>query len=241
MIKITTLILAGLFLSPVASISRGALAISAITTTPATSALTPSSTDVDLLSITTGEGTFSDLVGGIFDGDGGGYFYQDTNPGSMDAALTGLRISDGVANVTTGSLVRFGSQVNASSTFFLFEINRDDNVQLQMIDSGDNVIGTYSLNLSAGSYGSTVFTNQTPNNNTGGQASNDQTLGGATFTLADFSGSGDTSDFAGFRFSAGGQEDVAVVGAIIPEASSLALMSMALLLIGLLNKKTVAR
>ncbi len=214
------------------------LAITSITTSPASTALTPVTTETTLLSVTTSAGTLTDLVGGTASGANGPiYFFQDFDPGSLNAAISGLSLTTASPNSSFQVLFNAASGVTAASTFFIFEIGGDDDFVITPIDAnGATVGGGETLTINPSDYGPTVFTAQTPNRSNGGNASSNSPTEGVTFTLDDFGLSLAPTGFAGFQVASGGSADpVFLGGTVIPEPASVSLVAVGI--VGLLSRR----
>jgi hypothetical protein len=219
--------------------------ITAITGDPAISG----EVDVEttLTSITTDAGTEAVLVGAsevhfATDEEGnevdpGRYFWQ-ANGGSfvdgttpVQSLLEGLSLTTGIANA--GFTAMFSdSRVTVDSTFFFFEIGGSDDFTVAPVNSAGDALGTWELSVVSGDYGPTVISTTDVEKNASGTASHD--IGGLTFSLDEFTGSGDLSDFAGFQFDMDGG-DAVLVGAVVPEPTTLAISALGL--VGLVRRR----
>jgi len=184
--------------------------VESITTSPATSPSTlveDGDGVIDLTDITVGGTTYSSLEGSSVLGGNvlsvGLYIWTDTNPGGTPAATEGLRMNASGAGGGSNDGDYVFANASETDTFFLFELEGNDGFTLNPIDGSGNAIGTLSLTLSSSDFGGAVVGMQTPNKSTGGTGSN-VTVHGTSFTLSDFSGSGDTSNFAGFNIATSG-------------------------------------
>jgi len=192
-------------------------AVDSITTTPATSPSTlveDGDGVIDLTDITVGGTTHTGLEGATVHGSNvlavGLYLWTDADPGSTAGATEGLRLNATGAGGGSDDGDYVFSGASDTDTFFLFEVGGNDSFTLTPIDGSGNAIGSLSLTLSSSDFGGTVLGMQTPNKSSGGTGSN-ATVHGASFTLADFSGSGDTSTLAGFNISTSGGDMAALV------------------------------
>jgi MYXO-CTERM domain-containing protein len=113
----------------------------------------------------------------------------------------------------------------------MFDVNGDDTPTLTLIDSNGNDVGTTDYEFSGYSYGSTVYESASGMSRANGRASSAWEFEGVSFTLADFTGTGDSSAATGFRFSGDNGMDLGKVVAAIPEphAGGLLLMGLAAL------------
>lgn len=211
--------------------SAAVLPITSVTGTPPFTFPGPDvQVETTLTTLTTSEGTFTNLLGASASlVTGSFYFFLDVDPGSNDAALSGLSLTTSVPNAgDNADLFIPGS--NTGMTFFAFELGSKDNFVLQPIDSLGLPIGDLSLEITTGDLGPNVITagpyNRSDNPNATGSAAS---VTGVTFMLDDFSGTGDLSDFAGFQYSdpsGTNTADPVLFGAIVPEPASLALLAV---------------
>ena len=194
-------------------------AVDSITTTPATSPSTyveDGDGVITLSDITVGGTTHSGLTGAsVYGGNDlnvGLYMWTDTSPGSNAAATEGLRVNASAAGGSSDNGDYLFTGASDTDTFFLFEVGGNDSFTLTPIDGSGSAIGTLSLTVTSSHFGSAVLGMQTPNKSTGGTGSN-ATVHGTSFTLSDFSGSGDTSSFAGFNVATSGGDLTALARA----------------------------
>ena len=224
-----------LTLATLAAISVAAQAqiiVDSVTLSPtSTGQVMQDNTNYDFASITAGSVTYSDLEGGTATpttGSPSKYWVDgSTEPATGHDAVSGLRASTAAANI--GELqIQFGQTLSNYDRFFMFDVNGDDNPTLTLIDSLGNDVGTTAYTLSSYSYGSTVYESANPMLRSSGSASSAWEFEGVSFTLADFSGTGDSSTATGFRFSGDNGMDLGKVVAAVPEPSSALLLLLGL-------------
>jgi hypothetical protein len=179
--------------------------------------------------LTTSEGTFSNLIGATANGVVSSQINNSlgTAPASKDLAVTGLSVNDGINNLsatTTGNNFQLGGSFTSSTRFFIIESTLvsstiGDPVTVTLINSSNATVGTYTLSLTASQFTSSVAGNTSTAlatlQYTAGVANNTAApskLGGVTFSLADFTGSGDLSTVTGIRLSSSDALDPNVVG-----------------------------
>lgn len=196
--------------------------INSITTTPSSSPSTPvddaDGSSFTLSQITTSAATYSTLDGASAGGAGllnvGDYYYIGNDPGSVANATSGLLLNATNAGGSTDSGDFTFSSASENDTFFLFEIGGNDSFTLEPIDSSNATIGSLTLTISSSDFGSTLMVLDTPHRGSGGSdASSNFGINGVAFTLSDFSGSGNLSNFAGFRITTSGGDLCALAAA----------------------------
>lgn len=185
-----------------------------------------------LASLTTSEGTFSALTGTSATNAAGQQVWKVDQPAADSDALLGLTASDGLLNLTSGNTnFQLGSDFTADTRFFLLDLAGGgsaigDSVTISLINSGNVVIGDYTLALVSANFGANIADVNGASRE--GSTALDLDLGGVTFALSDFTGTtGDLSTVTGIRFSAASNLDPAVVGFYtVPEPGSLLLASL---------------
>lgn len=142
------------------------------------------------------------------------------NPGSDPAALEGLRLDTGLANVGTVDF-DLGHTINDDRFgLYMFEIvgaaSPADSASVSPLDSGGNVIPGWSLAISGGSGGPHGHGDYGPALATfdmGSLSGSDIQPGGVAFKLSDFTGgSGTLSGVRGLRFTSSGGWDPVMAG-----------------------------
>ncbi len=156
-----------------------------------------------LSSLTTSEGTFTNLVGATAQGITGTNTpnSRGSAPANSNAAASGLTVSDGANNLVSGHF-QFGTAFTAKTRFFIVESalasgTLGDDTVVTLIDASNNQVGAFSLSLLASQFTASAAGN-TSNalatvNYTGGVASVTGTppgtvqskLGAVTFSLTD--------------------------------------------------------
>ncbi|WP_242588654.1 cell division protein FtsK [Corallococcus macrosporus] len=114
--------------------------------------------DAQLASLTTSEGTFTNLVGATANG------ITSTNtpsargmvPANANAAATGLSAHDGANNVNTGHF-QFGSAFTAKTRFFILDSTPTstalgDDATVTLVNASNQAVGMYSLALLASDF-----------------------------------------------------------------------------------------
>ncbi|KFE62695.1 hypothetical protein DB31_3809 [Hyalangium minutum] len=154
-------------------------------------------------SLTTSEGTFTNLVGATANGISGTNTpnSRGSTPASANAAASGLTIGDGANNLGSGNF-QFGTAFTAKTRFFIVETalssgTMGDDTVVTLINASNAQVGSFSLSLLASQFTASAAGN-TSNalatiNYTGGVASVTGTpagtvqskLGAVTFSLAD--------------------------------------------------------
>ncbi|WP_223633202.1 cell division protein FtsK [Corallococcus sp. EGB] len=181
------------------------LHVTGATYTGAVTAGTPANItgNAQLVSLTTSEGTFTNLVGATANG------LTSTNtpssrgaePANANAAATGLSIHDGANNLNTGNF-QFGTAFTAKTRFFIIDstltsATPGDDATVTLINASNQIVGSYSLALLAsdftGSAAGNTSTALATVSYTSGVASLtgdpvgtvQSKLGGVSFSLAD--------------------------------------------------------
>ncbi|RYZ42562.1 MAG: cell division protein FtsK [Myxococcaceae bacterium] len=156
-----------------------------------------------LASLTTAEGTFSNLVGATASGVTGTNVPSSlgTVPANASAAASGLGAHDGANNVGTGNF-QFGTGFSARTRFFIMDSTLasaavGDPTTVTLLNAANQPVGTYSLSLGESDFTATAAGNTSASlatlNYTGGVASVTGTpagsvkskLGAVSFSLAD--------------------------------------------------------
>jgi hypothetical protein len=209
------------------SLHAAVIAISDADYTGSIVAGTPDSITGDalLFSLTTTEGMFTNLLGATANSVVTANLLSSigTSPADANAAVTGLAVNDAVNNLQSGNF-QLGGSFDLNTRFFIVETTPvsstpGDPVTITLIDSLNNAIGTFTLLLTAANFTSspanTTNTALATVTYTAGQGNLVQKLGGVTFALADFAGTGDLSLATGIRLVSPG----AVGGANILDPS----------------------
>ncbi len=178
--------------------------------------------EASLTSLTTADGTFTNLQGAIANGVLTALALNALGPvpASANAVVTGLSVQDGVNNLVAGNF-QFTNGFDDDTVFYILESTPQssdvgDPTTITLIDAANTAVGTYSLSLVAGNF--TASPANTTNNAiasltyTSGQGNPVQKLGGVTFTLDDFSGSGNPGLATGIRVVGGSTLDPNVIG-----------------------------
>ncbi|WNG30526.1 cell division protein FtsK [Cystobacter fuscus] len=177
--------------------------------------------NAQLSSLTTSEGTFTNLLGATASGITGTNTpnSRGSTPASAQAAASGLTVNDGANNLGAGNF-QFGTAFSAKTRFFIVESalasgTMGDDTVVTLIDASNNRVGAFSLSLLASQFTASAAGN-TSNalatiNYTGGVASVtgsppgsvQSKLGAVTFSLADLGVTNPTSVSAatGIRLS----------------------------------------
>lgn len=192
----------------------------------------PSLTDGSTLtSITTSEGTFSNLTGAVSSNATGERIYLGADPGIDNLGVIGLDASDGLLNLTAAnSNFQFGTTFTTNTRFFIFDATSvgggfGDNATISLIDATGNPIGTYTFALTAANFGTNIAT--IPGTTREGGGSITLQTSGTSFALSDFVGTGDLSTATGIRISNASILDPTVVGIYsVPEPSSLLIAAL---------------
>ena len=189
-----------------------------------------------LTSITVGGVTYGNLEGAVSASTTGTTrFWIETDPGSSNAALTGLTVSDGVLNSLAS--FQFGRLLTSSDMLFFFDLENDelgDAISVQLVNALGGDVGSP---LGVSITGPRIFQDGFSNN--GGAPIGGGTFGptGSSFLVTDFTG--DVTTATGFRVvqTDGIGVDPMLAGVtVIPEPGSVALAAGALCL-GLLRRK----
>lgn len=217
-------------------LSAAVLTVTDLGFTGAFTAGTPESLTgvASVATVTTSEGTFGSLTGATASNATGQRYYKITDPGADADTLTGLVASDGLLNLSTpgGTNIQLGSGFTANTRFFILDAASaataiGDPATVSLIDSANNVVGTFSLSLATTDFGTktAVITGASRE----GGVDLDLDLGGVTFSLADFAGSGTVGDVTGIRLTGAAFLDPAVVGFYnVPEPSVISLIGLGL-------------
>ncbi|NTX08056.1 cell division protein FtsK [Myxococcus sp. CA040A] len=111
-----------------------------------------------LASLTTAEGTFTQLVGATAQGITGGNTPSavGTAPANANVAASGLGIHDGANNVGTGHF-QFGTAFTAKTRFFIVDSTTTsttlgDSVTVTLVNASNQPVGGYSLALLASDF-----------------------------------------------------------------------------------------
>ena len=156
-----------------------------------------------LKSLTTAEGTFTQLVGATANSITGTNTpnSRGSTPANANAAASGLGINVGANNLGTGNF-QFGTAFSAKTRFFIVESaltsgTIGDDTVVTLIDASNNQVGAFSLSLLASHFTASAAGNTSSSlatiNYTGGVASVtgspagtvQSKLGAVTFSLAD--------------------------------------------------------
>ncbi|RKH24080.1 cell division protein FtsK [Corallococcus praedator] len=186
-------------------VARTRLPVTRATFTGAVTAGTPVSITggAQLASLTTEEGTFTNVVGATASGITGTNTPSSlgTVPANVNAAASGLGANDGANNVGAGNF-QFGTGFSARTRFFIVESTLasaavGDPTTVTLINVSNQTVGTYSLSLGESDFTATAAGNTSASlatlNYTGGVASVTGTpagsvkskLGAVSFSLAD--------------------------------------------------------
>jgi len=230
--------------APVAAPAVTKLSISKITISGSVNNATTPPTitgDATLTSITTAEGTFTNLVGATANNVTSSQNNNSlgTAPATKDAAASGLTLNDGVNNLSSGNF-QLGGNFTASTRFFIVESAPvssalGDDVTVTLVNSANQQVGSFTLSLTAGDFTPSAANNSsgalaTLTYNAGVLAGQNSKLGGVSFSLADL-GVTDIAAVAlatGIRLSGGTSTlDPNVVGYFnAPEPASLSLFGV---------------
>ncbi|ATB33642.1 cell division protein FtsK [Melittangium boletus] len=156
-----------------------------------------------LTSLTTAEGTFTNLVGATANSITGTNTpnSRGSTPANANAAASGLGVNVGANNLGTGNF-QFGTAFSAKTRFFIVESaltsgTIGDDTVVTLIDASNNQVGAFSLSLLASHFTASAAGNTSSAlatiNYTGGVASVtgspagtvQSKLGAVTFSLAD--------------------------------------------------------
>jgi len=201
--------------------------------------------NVVISSLTTSEGTFRNLMGATANSvvTSNSLSSVGTAPANANAAVTGLSANDGVNNLQSGNF-QFAGPLNSNSRIFILESAPQssavgDSATITLIDSSNNQVGTFSLSLAVSD-----FTNSAANNTsnalatvtyTAGQGTLTAKLGAVSFSLADFSGTGDLSQVTGIRITSTTLDPNVVGMYTVPEPAVGQMVSAGLALAALLG------
>lgn len=184
-----------------------------------------------LASITTAEGTFSALTGAISSNAEGQRIYKGADLLSDNLTVIGLSASDGLLNLTSSPTVfQFGTTFTAATRFFIIDATSvgggfGDSATITLVDATGTAVGTYTFGLSAANFGTNIGTID----NASRESNVPITLqtSGTSFSLADFTGTGDLSTATGIRLTNAATLDPTVVGIYtVPEPGALTLLGL---------------
>ncbi|WP_239470044.1 cell division protein FtsK [Archangium violaceum] len=164
-----------------------------------------------LSSLTTSEGTFTNLVGATASGITGTNTpnSRGSTPATANAAASGLTVQDGANNLGTGNF-QLGTAFTAKTRFFIVESalasgTIGDDTVVTLIDASNNQVGSFSLSLLASQFTASAAGNTSNalatinytsgvSSVTGSPAGTIQSkLGAVTFSLADLGVTSPTS------------------------------------------------
>ena len=159
--------------------------------------------NAQLASLTTAEGTFTNLVGATANGitSTNTPSARGTVPANANAASTGLSIHDGANNLNVGNF-QFGTVFTSKTRFFIVDSTPTstalgDDATVTLINASNQVVGSYSLALLASDFTASAAGNASTAlatvsytsgvaSLTGNPAGSVQSkLGGVSFSLAD--------------------------------------------------------
>lgn len=177
--------------------------------------------DATIFGITTSEGTFANLTGATASSviAINSPSSVGTAPATSAGAVTGLSANDAVNNLSSGNFQFTGFPIDNTTRFLIVETTPvastiGDPATVTLLDSSNNKVGTYTLNLTASQFTtiaagatSTALATVTFTSYTGSAA---QKYGGLTFALSDFSGTGDLSTVTGISIVSGTLDPVVV-------------------------------
>ncbi|MDP0497321.1 MAG: PEP-CTERM sorting domain-containing protein [Verrucomicrobiota bacterium JB024] len=207
-----------------------------------------------LTSVTIGGIEYTDLSGSAATvnvaSSGTGYiagWIANTTPAltraTIDAETSGLNYRAGAMNVLSGSSFQFGKVITETDQIFIFDFGSGDAMALQLINSSGEVVGNYSLSISAAAFDgpnlvlySGIDTLLADNTTTLVPINNERAV---AFQLSDFSGTiGDLSTATGIRLSSNSAIDPTIVGlASIPEPSAMGMGLLGLLIVAVVLRK----
>ncbi|MEM1058146.1 MAG: PEP-CTERM sorting domain-containing protein [Verrucomicrobiota bacterium] len=158
-----------------------------------------------------------------------------TGPGQADGAVSGLNYGNGAGNIAFGSIFQFGRVISNQDYIVVTDLantaDSPDNVGFRLVDASNAVVGTYSIDITSGQFGSALIpaTSYTVRNNSNGNGIVTQNFVqfAVGFQLSDFTGAGDLSTVTGIEFFAGDNNawDPSVVAlATVPEPATGALL-----------------
>lgn len=222
-----------LILPLLAASAQGAVAITDATFSGTFTPGTPESLTgvATLVSVTTNEGTFSNLIGATSTNAAGQRIYQGADLPSDSATLVGLIASDGLLNLTSATTnVQFGTTFTTDTRFFILDATSvgggfGDTATISLIDAGGAAIGTYTFGLTAANFGTNIA--NIPSANRESNTAISLETSGTSFSLADFTGTGDFSTATGIRITNASGLDPTVIGIYtVPEPGSLLLAGL---------------
>jgi hypothetical protein len=197
--------------------------------------------NANIASVTTPEGTFMNLVGATANNvvTSNTLSSVGTMPISAAAAVSGLTLNDGVNNLQSGNF-QFSETIDDDTRFFLIESAPQssalgDFATVTLIDSLNNQVGTFSLSLSVSDFTASAAGNISNAlatvTYTTGQGTLTAKLGGVSFALADFSGTGDLGLVTGIRIVSTTLDPNVVGMYTVPEPTTTALAVGSLLIL----------
>ncbi len=218
--------------------SATVLGIDAAIFTPTPDA-TPEPDPTALTGFTIDGATYSDINGATASDVVGGsarfYAANGTDSGSHAAALSGLSVTDAVANVSSVDFT-LAQTVNAADNvgFFMFEITKAgtsasaDAVTVKPLDTNGSLISTWSLLINSSDYGAYLGQFDVAGSST------DIFPGGVVFSVDDFTGgTGELTGIAGLRFiddQGTTTWDPILAGTyVVPEPSAMVMLGLILL------------
>lgn len=198
--------------------------------------------NASIASVTTPEGTFVNLVGATANNivTSNTLSSVGTMPISAAAAVSGLSLNDGVNNLQSGNF-QFSGTIDDDTRFFLIESAPQssalgDSATITLIDSLNNQVGTFSLSLSVSDFTASaagdIANALATVTYTTGQGTLTSKLGGVSFALADFTGTGDLSLVTGIRIVSTTLDPNVVGMYSVPEPKTAALAAGGLLVLG---------
>ncbi len=188
-------------------------------------------TNATITSITVDGVTYADLesiTGVTFPGNPERVWGQNAaDPGSDEAAVLGLNYGTGVLNVGANTNFQYGRTLAPDELLFIIRDGKaSESITLRLIDASNALVGSYALNIGSGEFQNT-FSKQVDLKRESGGNLNNRDRTGESFRLSDFTGTGDLSTVTGFRVTTNGSTfDVAAVGVVVPEPTSLALVAV---------------
>lgn len=210
------------------------------------------STDI-VTGITTSAGTYTNLIGGTAT-TATASFGINSSPtvsyaaeanvttATLCSVLSGLTVTDGTNNNGYGSAsIQFGQVISSSDNLFIIESTAAggtfDAGTVNLIDATGKQVGTYALSWNALS--TTVLASITFNSSgSGGGTTITQNATGITFSLADFTGTGDLSTATGISYTSTGLDPLVFGDASsTPEPTAYALLLGSALLFLILHKR----
>ena len=205
-----------IILSGLSSVSHGAvLPATGASYTGSATAGTPAviTGNATLVGLTTTEGSYTNLRGATANSVVTANTLNSigTVPGNANNAVTGLSVNDGVNNLQSGNF-QFPNGFDANTRFFILESapqssTLGDPTVVTLIDADNNAIGSLTLSLAASNWTSspanTTNTALATVTYAATQATPAQKVGAVTFSLADFTGTGNTNLATGIRIVSG--------------------------------------